>query len=178
MGCVMDLRERHLMRLIDGELGPEEAAAGAHMRVGSAWAAALEDLEHSWPERPWTVTALAQRRAAIQDALPAMTPQARPVLRFSGAIMLGLLATGLMLVFLLAGEVRDVLPLGLLAPLALGIGLLLMIFARQLCGIEHSLLQRLLRQPVPLPGGEVGLLRTCALLVVIGGAWLYLLRLL
>jgi hypothetical protein len=168
--------QRILMRSLDGELGTAEQRASSRLRSIQGERARFElmdsDLQAIFsPARNATEhrnQAVAAICARVRDL-----PRPQRAVTSWGALLSAVLVMTIAVALLgLMGSVRDMLPLGLVTIVTVGLGGLLLIFARQWRAVEAGLFQRLLRKPIPVTPADVFSYRAVAVVLVAGGIWL------
>lgn len=170
--------QRILMRSLDGELGTAEQRASSRLRAIQSERQQLEQLDRELqeflgPQR----SANEQHRQhidAICTAVRSMPRPERSIASYGSLVAAVAVMVGAVALFGMMGSVRDLLPLGLITMITCGVGVLLLVFARQWREMEAGLVERLLRKPVPVTPTDVFSYRAVAVILVAGGIWLAL----
>jgi hypothetical protein len=170
----MDPRIRLYQRYLDGECDPDEERLIQTMPSdpdSERFERLHDDLGTVFQRREDRDIAEAQVHR-ILARLPQRGPQALAGLSWGTVLVFAAATIAVGAWFGLAGTVSDLIPLTIVAYTSLVMGYLLMVYARQLRGLEAGLWERLLHRPVPVRPSDVLTYRAVAVLIIIGGIWL------
>ena len=178
----INIQERSIQRLIDGELQREEAQAVQSMLDNDSALKQVYAEDHAFDELLKDYALISdddkqhQRIDAIMHAVPLSAPQRKPSFSIAQIAFAAILMIAIMCSYGLAGnsDIGDVIPMSLITISSLIIGCLLIFMSRPLHRVQRSLSAKFLSQRLNVGQADVLVYRCAGIAIILGASYLFL----